>query len=94
METKNANYQPIDCGYFDYMEHYATLKKPITIRYFENEDIVELKHQVIINISGGRNGEYIHVRINGTEQKIRMDKIISVDGVEAANFSSQNCSNK
>lgn len=84
-------YQPINCNYYDYMEHYATLRKPITIRFTEDEQVIELNQTIIQNLSGGRNGEFIHVNIDGKEKRIRMDHIISVDDVEAKQFSSESC---
>ena len=43
MET----YKPINCGYHDYLEHYATKKLYVKIQYFDDIHAVRTVHAIV-----------------------------------------------
>lgn len=84
-------YQPVNCAFHDYLEHFATLKQGITIVYKQGDELMTLSNKIITNLSGGRNGEYLHFFEAGVEQKIRLDDLISVGGIQLSDFSESAC---
>jgi len=74
-----SKYQPIDCNYYDYIEHFAVLKKPIAIEFYD-EQFNPSSVDAIIRTTLVSHGE--ESIILDTGQQIRMDKIISLDGIK------------
>ena len=82
-------YQPIDCSFYDYLEHYTTLRARIKVVYHSVENkIIQIENARIVNLTGGRNGEYVHLETPETPKNIviRMDYLISVGEAKAASF--------
>lgn len=73
MET----YKPINCGYHDYLEHFATLKSYIRIQYFDDIHAVRTTDAIITDLQL-KNGEEFAILSSGEE--IRLDQLISVGG--------------
>ncbi|MFT5820352.1 MAG: transcriptional antiterminator Rof (Rho-off) [Crocinitomix sp.] len=84
-------YQPINCEFHDYLEHFATLRCPITLRYQLNGKATTVSKAIIYDLTGGRNGEYAHIKNDTLDLKVRMDHIISIDAIEAKSFNSDYC---
>ena len=91
MSNNTEEYIPISCGFHDYLEHFATLRTPTKIVYKNNAEIITLENCVIFDLSGGRKGEYAHIKNGDKEIKIRMDFIISIDDVDADKFNRGFC---
>ena len=89
--TTSDQYQPINCVFHDYLEHFATLRKPITVRYLSNGLETSMSDAIIYDLTGGRNGEYAHFKNSTLDITIRMDHIISIDNIEATTFNSSYC---
>ncbi len=84
-------YQPINCAFHDYLEHFATLRQPISLKYFLNGEETKLSNVILYDLSGGRNGEFAHLKNEELNVKIRMDHIISIENIEAKSFISNYC---
>jgi transcriptional antiterminator Rof (Rho-off) len=91
MSTSIDPYQPINCVFHDYLEHFATLQRPITIRFYLNGLETVLSKAIIYDLTGGRNGEFAHIINDDSNLKIRMDHIISIENIEAKIFNSSYC---
>ncbi|MDG1914453.1 MAG: Rho-binding antiterminator [Crocinitomix sp.] len=91
MSTSIDPYQPINCVFHDYLEHFATLRRPIKIRFNLNGLEVSISKAIIYDLTGGRKGEYVHFKNDNTDLKVRMDHIISINNIEAKTFNSSYC---
>lgn len=70
------NYKPIDCNYYDLLEHFATLAQPVAIRYQAPDAGEQLKTAVIKDLQARQGIEYMLLD-DGTE--FRLDWLISVN---------------
>ena len=84
-------YQPIKCGFHDYLEHFATLREPVSVVYQDMGRVIELQDVVIHDLSGGRDGEFIHIMKDTKEKLIRMDYLISISGINSNHFTENFC---
>lgn len=73
------NYHPIDCSFYDRLEHYAVLRKKICIRFTDTDGQLLEKIAVIADLKSMPDGEYFFMDLKDT-QPIRLDRLISVDG--------------
>lgn len=92
----NSEYIPISCAFHDYLEHYATMRKPVSIKFAVNEEVQELESAVITNFSSQRDdkgtlNEYIHIKTENDIYKLRMDYLVSIDNVLANTFKEGFC---
>ncbi len=77
-----VDYQPINCSFYDLLEEAATLQKRVLIKYFSDDKLME-EIDSIKNLYIESKQEFM---ILGAGKIIRLDKIISIDGVELKNF--------
>lgn len=93
MKTVNKPYRPINCAFHDYLEHFATLRQPITIVYSDENtaEIITLTEAVIANLSGGREGEFSHITYPEGEIIIRNDYLVAVGNIKMSDFEDGNC---
>jgi transcriptional antiterminator Rof (Rho-off) len=88
MEKK---YNAINCGFYDNLELLTMRREKITITYLNDDVIMTIKNAIILDLSGGSNGEYAHVK-NGDEIiKIRLDYLISAGNINLNNPNANNC---
>ena len=72
-------YQPINCGFYDYFEAAITLRKRVVISYLNaNEEIVN-KEITPINLINKNKEEFL---LLDDGEKIRLDKITMFDHVK------------
>ncbi len=76
-------YKPISCTFVDLIEHYATLKRSVSIRFSENAGEKELVSMIETWYNDG-TGEYL--KLTEYELDIRFDQIISIDGHKLQNY--------
>jgi len=77
---KNKEYTPIDCSFYDRLEHYATLKATLPISYTDNEG-AKLINGIIKDLRTIEKVEYaIILDIQGQVHQLRLDHITSLDG--------------
>lgn len=93
MRAIKKAYVPINCELHDYLEHFATLGQSIDIVYSDEftRSCEMIKDAVIFDLTGGRNGEFTHIRFPGGERKIRNDYLISINEVKCVDFKEGNC---
>lgn len=71
-----APYQPVNCNFYDLIEHFATLRKKISIQYY-SENGSKITEDAVIKTTLNRNKEEFMILASGTE--VRMDRIIALD---------------
>ena len=79
-------YKPISCDFHSYLEHFAVQRETVLLKCFPSspEDI----EGVIEDLYTKKNEEFIVVN----SLHIRLDEIISVNGVELSDFQQCNVS--
>lgn len=82
---KMTDYIPVNCAFHDHLEHFATLRKEVAVEYLENDQVLK-STGVIIDLTGGRQGEYIHLKTSEEVKQIRMDYLRSVGGIVQDDF--------
>ncbi len=82
MSPAKKKYVPIDCGYLDIIEHYATLRQPVEISYLLDDAEVKLT-AVIKTWENTGEAEYMILR-NGL--RIRLDHIVSIDNKVSSGY--------
>jgi len=70
-------YKPISCDYVDYIEHLATLKKEVSIKYLEALETLDKKEDVLITWKNESGIEYLYTK---SGLKIRLDHIVAING--------------
>ena len=82
MSTYSA-YQPINCEFHDVLESVAVRRSPALIRYLDvNGEQAELR-SCIIDVYARGGAEYLRLP---SDQEIRLDRLVSVDGVVLSSF--------
>ncbi len=90
---KNKEYIPIDCSFYDRLEHYATLKASVPISY-TNDEGTKLITGIITDLRIIEKVEYAILRdIHGQVHQLRLDHIASIDG-HTPDISQAFCSRK
>lgn len=77
MKKEKADYQPIDCNYYDELVLFAMRKKKVTINY-RAEGKEEVCIESIIKDVYSKEGEEFLLLEN--EKAIRLDQLIAVGG--------------
>lgn len=72
------SYSPINCSFYDLIEHYAVLRKVIDIEFLDPEGGNRLLHTRILDTRHGEDGEY--VLLEAEKILVRMDQLIALDG--------------
>lgn len=93
MKQPSRPYISVNCAFHDYLEHFATLRQIVVIVYRDEStgQVKTIKEGVITDLSGGRNGEYSHIKFPGGKKIIRNDYLISVSDINVSDFEGDNC---
>jgi Rho-binding antiterminator len=78
-----SNYQPVNCEFHDVLEACATLRKPVTILVENADGTHSAIHAIISDVFARVGVEYLKTQ---SEELIRLDELLSVDGHEIRNF--------
>lgn len=78
---KNEAYVPINCGFYDQLEVFAIRKMKVDLRYALNNTEVELNGAIIQNFKTQTDGEFLIGTHENESLKIRLDRLISVNGI-------------
>ena len=74
-----SEYQCIDCNLYDYIEHYATLKHPVSIRYKSNNTMVHVVQKILDTKINQKKEEFI---LLSTGAEIRMDHLSQIEDIQ------------
>lgn len=72
-------YTPISCTFHDHIEHFITLKKPVTITFIESEVEVFYQTQILETYTSHTKEEFM--KLKNYPNEIRLDSIISIDDI-------------
>lgn len=76
-------YRPVSCDFHDVLEATATRRTRATIEFLDPGDVPTRVSARIADVVTRSDGEYV-VLASGDE--IRLDRVVSVDGVRLADF--------
>jgi Rho-binding antiterminator len=77
-------YAPISCDFYDWIEHYATKKEWVTIKYKDAQGEEQTVQRLILTTLTQVDGEYL--LLNADLPPIRLDRLISIEDQMLANF--------
>ncbi len=78
MEDHHTDYQPIDCAFHDLLLDRAIRRKP-SIVFYQNRSRNIILRERIADVFTEKGVEYL---VFADDTKIRLDQIISVDGIQ------------
>ena len=78
-----TGYQPISCEFHDVLEANATLRKPVQIRYRDEEGGVHERLAVVMDVFALDGSEFVAL---STGETVRLDRLIGVDNATLAEF--------
>lgn len=81
-KPSNQPYHPIDCSFYDRIEAAIVLRTPVLLEFVEADNSPVTKQIHLINTRIADGEEYVILE-NG--QEVRMDRIISLNGIHPAN---------
>ncbi|WP_338764326.1 hypothetical protein WAF17_21485 [Bernardetia sp. ABR2-2B] len=86
---KNEKYIPIDCGFYDNLEAFATTQKIVEINYLDKEHSKTIRQKIKVKDLETKNGEefMIFESFESSDKekqtiKIRLDRLVTIDGIE------------
>lgn len=79
----SRSYVPISCSFYDELEALATLRRPATIKYAEEDTVTKTVEGKIKDFFIREGAEYL---LLNTGLEIRLDYIISVNGKIMGNY--------
>lgn len=85
-ELDNGDYQPISCDYVDIIEHLATIRKEVEVKYLDESGDSVIQNDILVTWENDGKAEFL---ITKTGSRIRLDHIISLDGKMRQNDSCQ-----
>lgn len=78
---KQDVYVPINCGFYDQLEVFAMRKMKVDLTYTIKNKEVELNGAIIQNFTTQTDGEFLIGTHKNEPLKIRLDRLISVNGI-------------
>lgn len=89
---KTIKYIPINCSLYDQLEAFSVLKTPLRIE-FSNTEVVEIIEEAFItDFKTQKDGEFAFISSGPNELKLRLDKIISINGTNVKDKFGVSCS--
>lgn len=86
---QNQKYIPVDCGFYDNLEAFATTQKLVEINYLDSTYTQIIYQKIKIKDLETKNGEEFMIfeveensESNKQKIKIRLDRLIDIDGIE------------
>lgn len=84
---KNQKYIPVDCGFYDNLEAFATTQKIVSINYLDTEYKNTIHQKIKVKDLETKNGEEFMIfevmeNTDTNKVKIRLDRLINIDGIE------------
>lgn len=78
VSVPTAEYQPIDCGFYDHFEAAIVQRRPVTLEYFPADGASVTKKIRLLDLKTESGEEF--VQLDGGEW-LRLDRVVSLDGV-------------
>lgn len=84
-------YIPINCGLYDQLEAFAVKRDLLTIQFEEGSKTVVVDHVQILDFKTEKDGEYGILQTGKGNLKIRLDKLIAINGENLNNEFGESC---
>ncbi len=84
-------YVPINCGFYDQLEVFALRKMKVDLTYFSKDKEGRINGAVIENFKTQTNGEFLLGTHQNETVKIRLDRLISVNGINIQDIYGDAC---
>jgi Rho-binding antiterminator len=78
-----SSYHPISCEFHDLLEVNATVRKPVQIRFRDEEGVLQIRSAVISDVYARKGIEFL---TTSTGETMRLDRLVEVDGAKLADF--------
>lgn len=85
---QNQFYIPVDCGFYDNLEAFATTQKIVEINYLDTDYQTIIKQKIKVKDLETKNGEEFmifevieNLKANNEKIKIRLDRLLDIDGI-------------
>ncbi|WP_375561697.1 hypothetical protein ACE193_03865 [Bernardetia sp. OM2101] len=86
---QNKKYTPIDCGFYDNLEAFATTQKTVKINYLDTDYDTIINQEIKVKNLETKNGEEFMIfeviensEVEKHNIKICLDRLIDIDGIE------------
>ncbi len=82
---KSDKYISIDCSFYDNLEAFATTQKLVEINYLDENYSKKINRNIIVKDLETKNGEefmVFEIELSKEKIKIRLDRLINIDGIE------------
>jgi len=76
MTSDVPDYNPISCDFHDILEAAATTRKPVHVRFLDEEGSLQHRSASIVDIFSREGAEYLSI---STGETMRLDRVIAVD---------------
>lgn len=83
MTMTSTPYTPINCEFHDVLEATATRRATVDIRFLDETGVLQQRDSRIVTLSAQDGVEHA---VLGTGERIRLDRLVSVDGQALADF--------
>jgi Rho-binding antiterminator len=83
MPDTPAPYVPIDCEFHDVLEATATRRATVVIRFLDDAGLPQQRDTRIVTLSAHDGIEYAEL---ATGERVRLDRLLTVDGIALADF--------
>lgn len=83
MPLPSDPYTPINCEFHDVLEATATRRANTVIRFIDDDGVTQVRDTRIVTLSARDGIEYAEL---GTGERVRLDRLVAVDGVSLADF--------
>ena len=76
MTSDVPGYSPISCDFHDILEAAATARKPVHVRFLDEDGSLQHRSASIVDIFSRHGAEYLAI---STGETVRLDRLIAVD---------------
>jgi Rho-binding antiterminator len=78
-----AGYRPVNCEFHDVLEHHATTRAKVRVRFRDEAGELQERDAVIADVFARDSADYLSL---DTGETVRLDRVVDVGGVALAEF--------
>jgi Rho-binding antiterminator len=78
-----TGYSPVNCEFHDVLEHHATTRARVCVRFRDEAGALWQRDAVITDVFARGGADYLSL---DTGETVRLDRIVEVDGLGLAEF--------
>lgn len=77
------DYSPVNCEFHDVLEHHATKRAAVRVRFRDEAGAQHERDAVITDVFARDGADFLSL---DTGETVRLDRVVDVDGVKLAEF--------